>query len=108
MALTNTQITERILALEEKVNDIQTALNNLATKDQIKSLLAILNPVDTDSDIEERVEEVETALNSIQIAMNKLATQAQLKSFVNIKQSAITDMEERITSLETQVATLQD
>ena len=41
MALTNEQLQTRIEAIEEVLNNVQTALNNLANKAQLKALLNI-------------------------------------------------------------------
>jgi polyhydroxyalkanoate synthesis regulator phasin len=41
MALNNAQLQERIEALELAMNDVQTALNNLVSKRQMKALLNI-------------------------------------------------------------------
>lgn len=41
MSLTNDQLLQRIVAMENMMNNIQTALNNLASKNQLKQLLQI-------------------------------------------------------------------
>jgi hypothetical protein len=41
MALDNDQLLNRIVLLEARLNEMQTALNNLATKQQMKQLLAL-------------------------------------------------------------------
>jgi len=41
MSLTNDQLLDRIELIEATLNDVQTALNNLASKAQLKALLNI-------------------------------------------------------------------
>jgi predicted nuclease with TOPRIM domain len=64
MALTNQQLTERIIAIETKLNDVQTALNNLATKAQLKSLASVRQS--DILDLQARVTELETQIQILQ------------------------------------------
>lgn len=41
MSLSNDQLLDRIVAIENKLNQIQIAMNKLATKAQMKALLQI-------------------------------------------------------------------
>ena len=61
----------------------------------------------TNDQLQERIETIEDTLNDMQDAVNNLATKAQLKQLTNIWQSEITDLQDRVTALESQVATLQ-
>ncbi len=56
MALTETELL-RLAAIERKLNELQTASNNLATKRELKNLLAILNQGQID--LEEQLTQVE-------------------------------------------------
>lgn len=54
-----------------------------------------------------RIQVIETKLNEIQTALNQLATRLQLKSLLNIRQAEITDLQERVAAVESQLAVLQ-
>jgi uncharacterized coiled-coil DUF342 family protein len=41
MSLTNDQLLDRIVEIEEMLNDVQTALNNVASKTTVKNLAAL-------------------------------------------------------------------
>lgn len=72
MALTNEQLQTRIEAIEETLNTVQTALNNLASKAQLKSLLSI------------RQAEIEQLKTDV----------ASLKSQVSTLQEIVADLQE--------------
>lgn len=64
MALTDAQVQVRIETLEEKVNEIQTAINNLATKRQLNaSMLVRQNEID---ELKQRVDSLETQIAALQ------------------------------------------
>jgi hypothetical protein len=106
MTLTNDQLEERVVVIENKLNEIQGAVNNSATKRQLKSLSVIQQqPVETD--VSARLTAIETKLNEMQTALNKTPTKAQLNSLSVIKQDEINELKQRVTDLESQVAALQ-
>ena len=41
MALNNTELTTHILAIEEKLNEMQIVINNLASRRQMKNILNV-------------------------------------------------------------------
>lgn len=61
MALTNDQLLERIVVIEQKLNEMQTALNNVPSKVQMKALLSLRQ-----SEIETLKEQVATLQSEIQ------------------------------------------
>ena len=64
MELTNTQLEERIVALENKYNEIQLALNNVAAKSQLKQLAYIRqNEIDA---LTQRVTDLESSIAILQ------------------------------------------
>lgn len=106
--LNNQQLTERILLIENKLNDIQTALNNVPTKAQMKSILA-LKKVESDTDaLETRITNIESTLNDMQTALNNVPTKGQLKSLTQIRQTEIDDLKEAVTDLNARVTTLEN
>ena len=62
MTLSNSQLQERLEALESIVNDLQTAVDNLATKRQLKQLLAVLRP--EISDLSSQVDQIRQMVGS--------------------------------------------
>lgn len=64
MALTNAQLQCRVEAIELKLNEIQTALNNLCTKRQMQALLTI-RQTEID-DLKLRVENLEEEIAILQ------------------------------------------
>jgi len=58
MALTNDQLLERIVAIENAINELQTALNNLATRRLVKNLASVRQ--DEIDDLKTRVESLES------------------------------------------------
>ena len=108
MSLSNDQIEDRILSIETLLTDIQTAINALATKQQLKQMMLVNAQVDnTNTDWETRVEAIEELLTSMQTAINALATKQQLKQTLLVRESAQKDLEDRVTSLENEIAVLQ-
>lgn len=64
MALTNNQLLERIVAIEDTLNTVQVALNNLATKQQLKANLGIRQKeID---DLNKKVAELESQIKVLQ------------------------------------------
>lgn len=64
MSLSNDQLTERILAIEEMLNDIQTALNNLVPR---KEMIAYTSVRQTEiNELESRVTELESQVSTLQ------------------------------------------
>lgn len=61
MALSNDQLLDRIVVIEQKLNEIQTALNNVPSKVQMKALLSLRQ-----SEIETLKEQVATLESEIQ------------------------------------------
>jgi hypothetical protein len=57
--------------------------------------------------LQDRVEAIETSLNDLQTAVNNLATKKQMQALVNIRQNEIIDLQDRVTSLESQIKILQ-
>ena len=57
--------------------------------------------------LEDRIIVIEEKLNEIQTALNSLATKRQLKQLLNIRQAEIDELQQKVASLETQVAALQ-
>jgi len=58
MSLTNDQLLDRIVLLEGMLNDIQTALNNLATRRMVKNLSSVRQ--DEIDDLQARVTSLES------------------------------------------------
>jgi polyhydroxyalkanoate synthesis regulator phasin len=54
-----------------------------------------------------RVLAIEDMLNKLQIAVNNLASKRQLSQLTMLKQSTIDNLVERVTTLESQIKTLQ-
>lgn len=64
MALSDEQVQSRIEALETKVNEIQIALNNLATRKQLNaSMLVRQNEID---ELKQKVTSLETQIQALQ------------------------------------------
>lgn len=55
-----------------------------------------------------RVEAIEEMLNAIQVAIGNLASKAQMRQLLLIRQTELDNLIARISSLETQIATLQN
>jgi polyhydroxyalkanoate synthesis regulator phasin len=64
MALTNSQLEERILLIEEKLNEMQVAINNMATKAQLKQFTHI-RQTEVD-DLKARVTDLESQIAVLQ------------------------------------------
>jgi hypothetical protein len=64
------QLTAQVIALENMVNIIQAAMNNLATKQQLNSLLSI-RQVDIES-LKSRVTTLETQMASLDARVTAL------------------------------------
>ena len=64
MSLTNDQLLERILAIEATINDMQTAVNSLATKQQLKQFVFLRHQ--QAAEVETRVTDLETAIALLQ------------------------------------------
>jgi polyhydroxyalkanoate synthesis regulator phasin len=56
---------------------------------------------------EKRIQAIETAINQLQTAVSNLMSKQQMRQLLLLRQEEIDTMKERITALETQVATLQ-
>ena len=106
MSLTNLQLEERILAIEDTLNTIQTAISMLATKRQVKTLYTI-DQTDTTSGIDEtRALSIETSLNDMQTAVNKLATKRQLNSLMAVIRPELDTLSTDLETLQTIVSGL--
>ena len=55
-----------------------------------------------------RIRAIELKLNDIQTALNNLATREQLKQLLNIRQSEITELQEKIEELEQRIVDLEN
>ena len=64
MSLTNDELEARILIIEDTLNDIQTALNALATKRQMKALLNIRQQEIID--LQNQVESLQSQVTALQ------------------------------------------
>lgn len=64
MPLTNAQLQERIEAIENKLNEIQVALNNLATKKQLNQSVNVRQSEITD--LQTRVSDLESEVQTLQ------------------------------------------
>lgn len=64
MALSNQQLTERVEVIEAKLNEIQLALNALATKAQLKQLVNIRQA--EIEDLKVRVTSLESQIQALQ------------------------------------------
>jgi len=106
MSLTNEQLEERILVIEQKLNEMQTAINNMAPKRMVKAL-SVVQQQPTETDVEQRLVALETKDNEIQTALNKVPTKGQLNALSAIRQQEIDELKQKVTDLETQVAALQ-
>lgn len=112
MSLSNDQLLQRIEMIEQKLDEMQVAMNNLASKSQMKALLNIRQseieelqagaPVDS-----EDLVAIQAALVDIQAALNNVASKAQMKALVNIRQSEIEDLQTRVSTLESKVEILE-
>ena len=106
MSLTSEQLEERIVNIEQKLNEMQGAINNSATKRQVKALSVIQQqPVETD--VESRLVALETKCNEMQEALNKVPTKQQLNALSMVRQNEIDELKQRVSDLESQVAILQ-
>jgi polyhydroxyalkanoate synthesis regulator phasin len=56
---------------------------------------------------EKRIQAIETAINQLQTAVSNLMSKQQMRQLLLLRQEEIDTMKERITALETQIATLQ-
>lgn len=59
------------------------------------------------SEEEKRIQLIEEKLNQIQLAMNSLVNRQTVVQLTNIRQREIIELQEKVASLETQVAALQ-
>jgi predicted nuclease with TOPRIM domain len=66
MALSNQQLQDRIEAIEAAINDMQTALTNIATKQQMKSILNVRQSEIVD--LQTRVTSLESQIKVLQEA----------------------------------------
>jgi len=106
MSLSNDDLEQRIVIIEQKLNEIQEAFNNVPNKRQVKALAVIQQqPVETDVDV--RLTAVETKLNEVQEALNKVPTKQQLNGLTMIRQQEIDELKQKVADLESQVAVLQ-
>lgn len=64
MALTNSQLLDRIVEIEETINTLQTALNNLASKKTMNQILAIKQK--EIEDLKSRVTSLESQISILQ------------------------------------------
>jgi hypothetical protein len=64
MSLTNDQLLDRIVALEEAIDTLVTTLNNLPTRKDMKNLVALFNKELID--LRTRVEVLEVAVQALQ------------------------------------------
>jgi len=55
-----------------------------------------------------RITAVEDLLNVMQTALNGVATKQQMKALLALRQAEVTDLQARVTALESQIAILQD
>ena len=67
MSLTNDQLEERVLAIEAKLNQMQLAINNLASKKTMNALTQI-RQAEIES-LKQRVADLEEQLVTIQAAL---------------------------------------
>lgn len=56
--------------------------------------------------LEDRVTAIEVLLNTIQGTLNKFPTKVQVNALTNIRQQEIDELKQRVSDLETQVASL--
>lgn len=106
--LTNNQLEDRVIAIENRIADLETAMNALATKQMVKQLIIANQAELTSSDtIEADIDTIEEKLNEIQTAINALATKTQLKQLVLLREQNQQSLEGRVTTLESAVAILQ-
>lgn len=66
MSLTNDQLLQRIEMIEQKLDEIQIALNNLASKSQMKALLNIRQS--EIEDLQTRVSTLESKVEILEIS----------------------------------------
>lgn len=57
---------------------------------------------------ERRIRAIELKLNDVQTALNNLATREQLKQLLNIRQSEITELQEKVEELEQRIVDLEN
>jgi polyhydroxyalkanoate synthesis regulator phasin len=57
---------------------------------------------------EARIQAIETVLNQMQIAIKNLAAKQQMRQLMLLKQGEVNSIGERVTSLESQIAILQE
>lgn len=109
MSLTNDQLLDRIVEIEALLTTIQTAMNNLATRKEVKNVVALISQTEltNESEIEDRLSTIETKVNDIQSALNNVASKQTMKSLAAIKQAEVEALKDRVTALESQIAILQ-
>jgi len=107
MALTDPEI-RRIEDIETTLNTLQTAINNSASKRELKAALSILSTQLTQIQEDgvgpapstQRITDLETTVNEVQLALNNNASQRQLKALLAVLQPQINSLSEEITQLE--------
>jgi polyhydroxyalkanoate synthesis regulator phasin len=55
-----------------------------------------------------RIQAIETVLNSLQLSIANLMSKAQYRQLLLLKQADITDLQNRVIALESQIQTLQN
>jgi hypothetical protein len=106
MSLTNDELEQRILVIEQKLNEMQEAINNMAPKRMVKAL-SVVQQQPTETAVETRLVALETKDNQMQVALNNCPTKLQLNALSSIRQQEIDELKQKVTDLETQVALLQ-
>ena len=62
----------------------------------------------TNQQLEDRVITIENLLNDIQTALNNLVTSRQMIALTSVRQSEIVDLQERVTTIESEILVIQD
>lgn len=57
--------------------------------------------------VDDRLQAIEREINNLQKVVNNLASSQQLRQLLALRQQDITDLQNRVAALETQVAILQ-
>jgi len=112
VALSNNKLEERILLLEDELNEVQAALNKLATKRQLNSVLTQTMPSFEDLQSGVDVTAFQATVADMQTAINNLATQRQLRGHAAVLQAQVEDKiveppEERLLSIESKLNDVQ-
>ncbi len=104
MSLTVDQLLDRVVVLETALNDIQTAMNNLASRRDVKNLFAVLN--NQLEDISSRSTEVDaddvtdTVTANLQSVLDNLATRKELKNLLAILSAQVEQLRIDIEQIE--------